>query len=194
MFPAILLASQSPRRRELLQQIGVDFDVVNIEVDETQLCNEAAASYVQRVAMEKAVTGWHEYGVKVGKPVLGADTSVVLNGEVMGKPRDDNNAREMLLRLSDHSHEVMSAVALVHEDKAQCLLSTSRVHFSKMTPQQIDWYIATGEGCDKAGSYAVQGLAALFIERIEGSYSGIMGLPLRETGILLQQMEVSIEQ
>ena len=193
-FPSIILASQSPRRRELLKQIDVHFEVVSIDVDETHHHGEDAQTYVQRVAMDKALTGWHHYGKSAGKPVLGADTTVVLANEIMGKPRDESDAREMLERLSGNTHQVMSAVALVKEHMAHCLLSTSYVTFARLTSQQIDWYIATGEGIDKAGSYAVQGLAALFIECIQGSYSGIMGLPLRETGKLLQQLEVAIEQ
>jgi len=184
-FPQIYLASNSPRRRELLSQIGVDFSVLSVDVDESILPNEQADDYVKRVAIAKAQAGWNSLNQTEKKPVLGSDTSVVLAGDILGKPGDNEHAREMLLRLSGQQHQVMTAVAIMTAEKTWLELNTSTVTFAKLSKEDIDWYLSTTEGVDKAGGYAVQGLAALFIEKIEGSYSGIMGLPLRETGLLL---------
>ena len=188
IFPSIYLASNSPRRRELLTQIGVDFSVLSVDVDESRFENELAVDYVQRVAIAKAQAGWDCLSEAEKKPVLGSDTSVVLEGDVLGKPSDDQHAREMLQRLSGQQHQVMTAVAIVTAEKIWIELNTSRVTFATLSSEDMDWYLSTQEGVDKAGGYAVQGLAALFIENIEGSYSGIMGLPLRETGLLLTRV------
>ncbi|MDH5357210.1 MAG: Maf family nucleotide pyrophosphatase [Gammaproteobacteria bacterium] len=187
-FPPVYLASSSPRRRELLTQIGVTFTVLTVDVDEHRLDQESPSDYVKRVAIAKAQAGWESLTEQDKMPVLGADTSVVMGDEVFGKPIDKQDARVMLQCLSGHHHQVMTAVAVVTGEQVLCELSTSAVTFASMTDSEIDWYLATNEGIDKAGSYAVQGLAALFIEQIEGSYSGIMGLPLRETGALLKQI------
>jgi len=187
-FPPIYLASNSPRRRELLTQIGVDFSVLSVDVDESRFEQELAVDYVQRVAIAKAQAGWNSLSQAEKKPVLGSDTSVVIAGDVLGKPSDDEHARAMLQRLSGQRHQVMTAVAIVTAEKIWIELNTSSVTFATLSPENIDWYLSTQEGVDKAGGYAVQGLAALFIEKIEGSYSGIMGLPLRETGLLLTQV------
>jgi len=194
MFPRIYLASNSPRRRELLTQIEVDFTVLSVDVDESRFDNESAVDYVQRVAIAKAQAGWDSLSDTEKKPVLGSDTSVVLAGDVLGKPRDDEHAREMMQRLSGQQHQVMTVVAIVTAEKTWLELNTSNVTFATLTPVDIDWYVSTNEGIDKAGGYAVQGLAALFIEQIEGSYSGIMGLPLRETGLLLSQIARQINE
>ncbi|MDC9724454.1 MAG: Maf family protein [Gammaproteobacteria bacterium] len=194
MFPQIYLASNSPRRRELLTQIGVNFSMLSVDVDERRFDNEPAVDYVQRVAIAKAQAGWDSLNHSNNKPVLGSDTSVVLAGDVLGKPSDDEHAREMLQRLSGQQHQVMTAVAIVTTEKTWLELNTSTVTFAKLTADEIDWYLSTKEGVDKAGGYAVQGLAALFIEQIEGSYSGIMGLPLRETGLLLTQIAGRINE
>ena len=191
-FPSIYLASNSPRRRELLTQIAVDFSVIKVDVDETRLQDEPAKNYVQRVALAKAQAGWDSLTQQDQRPVLGSDTSVVIDGHVLGKPVDDNNARTMLQQLSGQSHQVMTAVAIVADSKTWLDISISNVTFATLSSADIDWYIATQEGVDKAGSYAVQGLAAMFIDNIEGSYSGIMGLPLRHTAQLLQQVEVEL--
>ncbi len=185
IFPSIYLASASPRRRELLNQIEVNFFVLSVEVDERRFDNESPTDYVKRVAIAKAQAGWDSLAPDQQRPVLGSDTSVVLEGDVLGKPKDDRDARQMLKRLSANTHQVMTAVAIVQADSIECRLNISNVHFTELTESDINWYIATKEGADKAGGYAVQGLAALFIDKIEGSYSGIMGLPLRETGLLL---------
>ena len=187
-FPQIYLASKSPRRRELLTQIGVNFSVLSVDVDETRLQGESPKDYVQRVAIAKAQTAWDSLAEQDKKPVLGSDTSVVLANDVLGKPVDTEDAKRMLQQLSGRSHQVMTAVAVASKDKIKCELSISLVTFAVLSDADIAWYIATNEGVDKAGGYAVQGLAALFIEQIEGSYSGIMGLPLRETGLLLTQI------
>ena len=187
-FPQIYLASNSPRRRELLSQIGVDFSVLTVDVDERRLANETPIDYVKRLAIAKAQAGWQSLPDLDKRPVLGSDTSVVLADIILGKPTDDKNARRMLRQLSGRTHQVMTAVAVVTATQIKCELNISQVTFSTMTESDIEWYIATQEGTDKAGAYAVQGLAALFIEQIQGSYSAIMGLPLRETGLLLQQI------
>lgn len=188
IFPSIYLASNSPRRRELLTQIGVDFLVLAVDVDEGRLLNEAPIDYVQRVAIAKAQAGWDSLTDFDKRPVLGSDTSVVLGNIILGKPNNEQDARSMLQQLSGRTHEVMTAVAVVTAQQIKCELTISQVTFAVMTESDIDWYIATQEGTDKAGGYAVQGLAALFIEQIQGSYSAIMGLPLRETGLLLKQI------
>ncbi|RKZ82145.1 MAG: septum formation inhibitor Maf [Gammaproteobacteria bacterium] len=187
-FPTIYLASGSPRRRELLTQIGVDFLILSIDVDESYLEDETPINYVKRVAIAKAKAGWKSVADQEQRSVLGADTSVVLNNEIMGKPRDQEDARTMLQRLSGVSHQVLTAVAIVSGQQTLCELNISTVTFAELSNADIDWYLATKEGVDKAGSYAIQGLAALFIEQITGSYSGVMGLPLRETGLLLNQI------
>ena len=188
IFPKIYLASGSPRRRELLTQIGVDFSVLKVEVDETCLENETPLEYVQRVATAKAEAGRQTLGQHQRAPVLGADTSVIVDGQVLGKPQNEADSRSMLQLLSGRSHQVLTAVVVVTELETSCLISNSTVHFAELSDDDIAWYLSTQEGCDKAGSYAVQGLAAMFIDQIQGSYSGIMGLPLRETGLLLKQI------
>jgi len=178
----IYLASKSPRRRELLAQIGVSFEVLDIETDESQKSGEPSAVYVQRVALVKARTG---QGQATGShPVLAADTAVVLDGHVLGKPADRGEAITMLLSLSGRSHEVFTAVALVH-DRERVTVNRSRLCFRPLTETECAAYCDTGEPWDKAGGYGIQGPAASFISRLEGSYSGVMGLPLYETSQLL---------
>jgi len=180
----ILLASQSPRRRELLAQIGVQHQVMPVDVDERWIAGEAADAYVRRVTLAKAEKARR---LRPKLPVLAADTAVVLDGRPLGKPRDRDHAVEMLLALSGRTHEVMSGVALATGKGTRYRLSTSRVTFNTLSEVQARRYWETGEPADKAGGYAVQGRAALFIRRIAGSYSGIMGLPLYETGQLLAE-------
>lgn len=187
-FPAIYLASRSPRRRELLTQMAVDFAVIAADVDESVQPGESPQDYVQRIAVEKARAGVSGLAANDKKPVLAADTAVIVDQTIFGKPVNDDDARRMLKLLSGHSHLVMTAVALASENDLKTAISVSEVRFAAMTEAEIDWYIQTGEGRDKAGSYAVQGLGAIFIDQIQGSYSGIMGLPVRETGQLLMQM------
>lgn len=186
MLSPIYLASTSPRRSELLRQIKVDFQVLRVSVDESVQANEDAKSYVKRVASLKADAGW--LASLRDRPVLAADTSVVIDGDILGKPETDTQAKQMLSMLSGRSHQVMTAVAIKDAKKQQCLLQLNEVTFSSLSQETIDWYIASGDGRDKAGGYAIQGLAAVFISHINGSYSGIMGLPLFETVQLLRQV------
>ncbi|MBE9533280.1 MAG: septum formation inhibitor Maf [Proteobacteria bacterium] len=187
-FPEIYLASKSPRRRELLTQIAVKFSVLPADVDESRLSGESPKDYVRRVAIAKAQAGWDSLADADKKPVLGSDTSVILENTVLGKPIDEQNAKQMLQQLSGRNHQVMTAVAVVSNNGVQCELSISNVTFAVLSDADIAWYIATKEGTDKAGGYAVQGLAAVFIDKIEGSYSAIMGLPLREMSLMLMQL------
>ena len=193
--PQIYLASTSPRRRELLVQLGVSVEVVLQDVSENRLSGESPESYVKRLALEKARCGLNSLGRESLYPVLGADTAVVVDDEVMGKPLDRRDALAMLQRLSGRSHRVLSAVAVVGrdnlgQDREEVKVSESIVRFRAISEKEIEAYWDTGEPTDKAGGYAIQGLAALFIEYIEGSYSGVMGLPLFETGKLLQQFGI----
>lgn len=183
--PTLYLASRSPRRRELLRQIGVDHTVVQVEVDETPMNGEAPAEYVIRLALAKARAGLEKLPNGKGI-VLGADTAVVIDNEIMGKPADLGMATEMLNRLSGQTHKVLTSIALIG-DTEESRLSVNRVSFRKLAQQEILAYWNSGEPRDKAGSYAIQGLGALFISHLEGSFSGVMGLPLFETAELLQK-------
>ena len=179
----LILASASPRRCELLAQIGIEFDQQVADIDETPAPGESPEAYVRRMALEKARAVRRAGGSDL--PVLGADTVVVINGMPLGKPQDSMHARQMLKQLSGRMHEVLSAVALVETAEA-VVVNRSRVWFRKLDETELEAYWETGEPRDKAGSYAIQGLAAIFIERLDGSYSGVMGLPLYETARLLQ--------
>ncbi|MGD8957368.1 MAG: Maf family protein [Chromatiaceae bacterium] len=182
----IILASQSPRRAELLTQIGIEFRVVATAIDESVHPDERAADYVERVAIAKAKRVHDEFP---DCPVLGSDTAVVIDHTLLGKPRDREQGIDMLLRLSGRTHEVLTGVAVVAE-QVHYRLNLSRVTLRNISPQEAAAYWATGEPADKAGGYAIQGLAAVFVERIEGSYSGIMGLPLFETMQILAAIGV----
>jgi septum formation protein len=188
MTAELYLASQSPRRRELLAQIGVAPQVLSLDIDESRHGDEPAADYVQRLAREKAEAGWQRV-ITAGLPlwpVLGADTAVVVDGAILGKPIDADDGRAMLQRLSGRAHEVLTGVALCGPRGVQVQMSRTQVWFSALSAVAIDAYWASGEPCDKAGGYGIQGRAAVFIERIEGSYSGVVGLPLFETAELLR--------
>jgi len=189
--PVIYLASQSPRRRELLLQIGIAHRVIAIDVDETPEPNEAAAIYVERLARAKAAAGWAacQASGEPPLPVLGADTAVVLAGEILGKPRTADDGRAMLRRLSGNCHDVLTGVSLCGARGQIACVSTTRVWFRSLSAVEIEWYWASGEPCDKAGAYGIQGLAARFVERMEGSYSGVVGLPLFETDALLRRYD-----
>jgi septum formation protein len=187
--PHLILASGSPRRRELLAQIGIEFHQQVAEVDETRRPGESPVDYVKRVALEKA-RAVHAVTL-AAVPVLGADTSVVIDGEVLGKPADYEDARDMLRRLSGRVHEVLSAVALVGEFEAVSV-NRSKVWFRDIGDSEIQAYWHSGEPQDKAGAYAIQGLAATFIRRLDGSYSAVMGLPLFETAQLLQDFGIKV--
>lgn len=188
----IWLASASPRRRELLQQIGVRFSLLSVEVPEEPHPGEAPEVFVLRLALEKARAGQALLDAGDSTPVLGADTVVVSHGRILGKPRDRAGALTMLQALSGAQHQVLTAVALVANGKEQSRLSVSTVQFRHISLEEAEAYWASGEPADKAGSYAIQGVAAIFIERLEGSYSGVMGLPLFETAELLAHFGVSV--
>jgi septum formation protein len=181
----LFLASQSPRRRELLHQIGLDFEILDVAVPEVRLPGEPPEDYVRRVAREKAGAGLLAVAGVPGAIVLGADTEVVLDDEVFGKPADANEAAKMLGLLAGRVHRVLSAVAVVSAAREWQVLSESQVHMMPLDPTAIAAYVAGGEWRGKAGGYAIQGLAAAFVPRIEGSYSGVMGLPLHQTARLL---------
>jgi septum formation protein len=187
---SIYLASASPRRRELLQQIGVRFELVRIDVPEHLQPAEHPQDFVRRLATEKARAGWRhcrDAGLPA-LPVLGADTAVVVDQIVLGKPNNEAEGLAMLRLLAGREHQVYSGVALNDGEHTQTAVSISRVRFRTLDDVEIQAYWDTGEGRDKAGCYAVQGLAAQYIETIEGSYSGIMGLPLFETANLIAAM------
>ncbi|MBI3545225.1 MAG: septum formation inhibitor Maf [Gammaproteobacteria bacterium] len=190
-FPKkIYLASASPRRRELLQQLHIEFEVLPSNILEVRQAAESPVDYVQRVARDKArfVTKLvSERGLTI-YPVLGADTEVVLAGEIFGKPRNREHALEILGRLSGQTHEVLSALCVIDREQEYSAVSVSRVTFASLSALEIKNYWQTGEPLDKAGGYAIQGKAAAFIARIEGSYSGIMGLPLYELTDILKKI------
>lgn len=181
----IYLASASPRRSALLDQIGVAHRVQPVDVDERAHASEPPDQYVRRLAVLKAETLWQRLAATQRQPVLGADTAVVLDAEILGKPRDEHDCVRMLGLLSARTHQVFTAVALRATEGCEARVNVSEVTFRKLASDEIRRYWHSGEPADKAGGYAVQGRAALFIERIAGSYSGIMGLPLFETGELL---------
>lgn len=183
--PLIFLASASPRRSELLRQIGIDHQVRAVEVDETRRSRESATAYVSRLAETKARALWDDLPEAERRPVLGADTTVTLDGEIFGKPDGAASARAMLGRLSGRTHEVHTAVALVCTHGVELRLCSSAVRFRRLTDAELDWYCASDEPVDKAGGYAIQGRAAVFVSHLAGSYSGVMGLPLCETWELL---------
>jgi septum formation protein len=200
----IYLASRSPRRQELLKQIGVDFMVLPLrealpripDVDETPLPQEPPHEYVERIARAKAQTGRMRASERgwAAFPVLGADTAVVSNGRIFGKPENSFHAKEMLRALSGQVHEVLTAVAMAAGNRIRVSLSRSSVRFRNISEQEISHYLTCGEAYDKAGAYAIQGRAAVFISEISGSYSGVVGLPLFETAQLLEESGIRIFQ
>ncbi|MEO8408984.1 MAG: nucleoside triphosphate pyrophosphatase [Propionivibrio sp.] len=197
--PRIYLASRSPRRRELLAQIGVHFDTIafrnhpreDAEVDETPLADEVPVDYVQRVARAKAGYGREIVETRrlVGQPVLAADTTLALDGEIIGKPLDMRDAQRILRRLSGQTHQVLTAVAVAFAGRVEAALSVSDVRFGELDDETIRLYAQSAEPMDKAGAYAIQGRAGLFVAHLAGSYSGVMGLPLFETGELLRRFD-----
>jgi septum formation protein len=197
----IYLASRSPRRRELLAQIGVRYHLLLFrehargnaterDVDEATLSGEAPAAYVERLARAKADAGWRRMLQRnlPFAPVLAADTTVALDNRIFGKPADRTEAEEMLAALSGKRHEVLTAVALKNHDQLEVALSVSEVVLKTLSKEEIAQYVASGESDDKAGAYAIQGRAARFVVELRGSYSGVMGLPLFETGQLLEKL------
>ena len=184
------LASRSPRRRELLARLGVSFVALDVDIPEERAAHETPQAYVARVAAGKAGAGLEQLAGLDGAVVIGADTEVVLDGDVFGKPADTGEAAAMLARLSGRAHQVFSAVAVRAGGRLLEALSVSDVEFARLTPDQIAAYVASGEPMGKAGGYAIQGAAEAFVARLKGSYSGVMGLPLHETARLLEQAGV----
>ncbi len=197
LAPRIHLASRSPRRRELLTQIGVQFDTMifrdgtraDKETDETPLPGEDPIDYVQRVARAKAEHGWRCVGWRklLAQPVLSADTTLEFEGEVIGKPVDADDAMRILTQLSGKTHRVLTAVAVCLDTRVETALSVSDVRFSALDVADIRRYVESGEPMDKAGAYGIQGRAGVFVEHLAGSYTGVMGLPLHETALLLRR-------
>lgn len=184
----ILLASGSPRRRELLAQLGLQFEIAAPDVDETPLPGEAPVPYVGRLAVVKAMA------VAAGDDtlVIAADTTVEIDGDILAKPADAAEARAMLRRLSGRAHHVHTGVALRRGEHTLCEVVTAHVTFATLTDAQIDWYVATGEPMDKAGAYAVQGIGGVFVEKVDGSVSNVIGLPLHTVVRLAEQLGVSL--
>lgn len=193
----IYLASRSPRRRELLHQIGVPFDTLLFrtgpradgEVDETPLAGESAVDYVERVARAKAEHGWNLVALRrlVPQPVLSADTTLEMEGQIIGKPADEADAMAILRRLSGHTHRVLTGVAMYFQGRMEYVLNVSEVRFRNLEEEEIRHYVMTGEPMDKAGAYGIQGRAGMFVEHLAGSYTGVMGLPVCETAQLLKR-------
>jgi septum formation protein len=200
--PALYLASRSPRRQDLLRQLTLDFEILRLreasgrqrDVLEVAHDGEPALHYIERIARTKAAVGAQQM-LRRGlppRPVLGADTEVVLDGTIFGKPRDAIDATRMLTLLSGRTHHVSTAVAVAAGDEVHAEIATSAVTFCELTLEEISRYVATGESADKAGAYAIQGRAAAFVSRLEGSYSGVMGLPLFETSFILARIGVRV--
>ena len=192
--PSIYLASRSPRRAELLQQMGVLFSVLPADIDETPHALERSDAYVKRLAIEKAQAG---YALVLQKawfemPVLAADTTVSIDGEILGKPQDDEDAYRMLSLMSGRWHEVHTGIAVAQAGHLAMEISSTMVQMDDLSDAVIRAYIATGEPKDKAGAYGIQGIAGSLIKRIEGSYSGVMGLPVYETAKLLKQAGIGL--
>jgi septum formation protein len=200
--PHIHLASKSPRRQALLRQIGIDFDVLKLreapgrerDIIEGARDAEPPLHYVERMARTKVAAGWQRMQQRLltERPVLSADTEVVLDGVIFGKPASAAEAREILKTLSGQTHQVMTAVAVRWHERTEVELSISTVAFRRLSTEEIDHYVATGESDDKAGAYAIQGRAAAFITRIDGSFSGVVGLPLAETAELLARLGMPV--
>lgn len=193
----IYLASRSPRRRELLHQMGVPFDTLlfrtghrsDAEVDETPLAGEKAPDYVERIARTKAEHGWNLMALRhlMPQPVLSADTTLEMDGDIIGKPVDEADATAILRRLSGQTHRVLTGVAMHHQGRTEYILSLSEVRFRELEEDEIRHYVVSGEPMDKAGAYGIQGRAGMFVEHLAGSYSGVMGLPVCETALLLKR-------
>lgn len=193
---ALYLASQSPRRAELLRQIGVPFQQFSVDVVEQHRAGESAQDYVARLAKDKALAGWNYCIDKAmpALPVLGSDTVVVCDQHILEKPRDLAHAIDTLLMLSNRSHTVLSAVAVVDDSRCELAVSATEVMFRSIAQSEIERYWATGEPADKAGAYGIQGLGAVFVESISGSYSNVVGLPLEKTVQLLARFNINYWQ
>ena len=190
--PFVYLASRSPRRRQLLRQLGVAFEVVEADVDEAALPSEDARALVTRLARAKAEAGGRAVAGQRAAPILGADTVVEIDGEILGKPRGRAHAEATLARLSGRCHRVWSGVAVWDRGVVRVRVSQSEVCFRRLDARERRLYCESGEALDKAGAYAIQGLGATFVERLAGSPSGVMGLPLRETAELLREVGIDV--
>jgi septum formation protein len=185
----LVLASASPRRADLLRAAGFSFDVWPVEIDEARLAGETPDDYVRRLSHEKALRAQQSLGGQPGTfVVVGADTTVVLDGETLGKPRDDREAADMLRRLAGRRHEVLTGMSLRSEELERHRVERTSVFMTPLSEDDVRWYVAGGEGRDKAGAYAIQGAASRFIWRVEGSYSNVVGLPVSALHELLGQM------
>ncbi len=185
----LVLASRSPRRSHLLRDAGYEFDVLPADVDERLRPDEAPRDYVVRLARAKAAA---VAGAAGERPVVAADTIVLIDGDVLGKPADRRESAAMLGRLAGRTHEVLTGVAVAAGGRVAVAVETTRVTFAPLDPERIAWYVATGEGDDKAGAYAVQGLGSRFVERIEGSYSNVVGLPVARVDRLLRELAAAV--
>lgn len=183
----LYLASGSPRRKELLQQLGYQFEVIRVDVEEQQRQDETSINYVRRLALDKAQAGVKM--IQTSTPVLGADTIVVVDNQVLEKPQDIDHAKEMLILLSGREHQVMTAVCIADKNHYRTILVTTSVWFKHLSEQEILNYWHSGEPCDKAGGYGIQGVGGKFVTRIEGSYHAVVGLPLMETEQLLKEFK-----
>ena len=190
MSVQIILASASPRRKELLDQIKVSYKVHPVALDETPLSNETPLDYVQRLAAEKSAACVDQLAADI--PVLAADTVVILGDVIMGKPKNEADALAMLTQLSGKTHQVYSAISLRGRDEHSQAVSITEVTFRRLTKQEILDYLHSGEPLDKAGSYAIQGMGSMFVESIKGSFSGVVGLPLFETAELLSKQGIEL--
>lgn len=187
----LILASQSPRRAELLTQLGVQFSQYSADIDETPKQGEKPSDYVLRMAQEKSAAGWQKSPKQ--NIVLGADTCVVAQGQILGKPQNQVDASRMLNLMSEQTHQVLTAVAVTSQQQKKSVMVTTEVTFGILSQGLIDWYWKTGEPQDKAGGYGIQGLGGQFVKQINGSYSAVVGLPLYETKLLLTEFGVSNE-
>lgn len=187
----IYLASKSPRRKELLTQIGIDFEIIDIKIDETIRPRESAAQLACRLASEKAIAGWNHHLRRKDIPVLAADTLGEMGNQILQKPANKEEAVDMLNRMSGQTHIVHTAICFCYHNQCFGDITSSKVQFANLSPSDIATYCDTPEPLDKAGSYAIQGVGGKFVKTIQGSYSGIVGLPLSETLELLQQVTKS---
>ena len=190
----LYLASASPRRRELLQQIGMRFEVWPADIDESQHAREAPGDYVSRLALAKARATQARFSQPVAIPTLGADTCVVIDDTILGKPTDREHGLAMLRRLSGREHQVFSAVAVIHDKRHAVRVQLSQVRFRSLTEDECAAYWQTAEPADKAGAYGIQGMGATFVAELHGSHSGVMGLPLFETAELLREFGIDVLQ
>ncbi len=185
----LVLASASPRRAELLAAAGYSFERLAVDLDESLRVGEQPSAYVRRLAAEKSAAGLQRIGSASNNViVIGADTTVVVGDDILGKPRDAEESGAMLRRLAGRGHQVMTGVSIRHLDVEVGVVETTTVWFEELTAAAIDWYVSTGEGLDKAGAYAIQGVASRFIPRIDGSYSNVVGLPVQKIAALLSRL------